>query len=81
MPGYDGVKVDCVFRDEVSVGVGGKDVGGVILPNWEGLKVGSINQAQHNIKEIKCIKEHTLLWTQRAERDRTVINNIFYYTF
>ena len=37
LPGDDGVKVDWVFKDEVSVGVGGKDVGGVTLPI---LKVG-----------------------------------------
>ena len=37
MPGDDGVKVDWVFKDEVSVGVGGKDVGRVTLPI---LKVG-----------------------------------------
>ena len=37
MLGDDGVKVDCVFKAVVSVGVGGKDVGGVTLPI---LKVG-----------------------------------------
>ena len=37
LSGDDGVKVDWVFKDVVSVGVGGKDVGGVTLSI---LKVG-----------------------------------------
>ena len=35
MPGDDGLKVDWVFKDEVSVGVGGKDVGAVTLQIFE----------------------------------------------
>ena len=32
MSGDDGVKVDRVFKDVMSVGIGGKDVGVVTLP-------------------------------------------------
>ena len=52
LPGDDGVKVDWVFKDEVSVGVGGKDVGGVTLPI---LKVGrpfAVNREFRTVSKV-----------------------------
>ena len=52
MLGDDGVKVDCVFKAVVSVGVGGKDVDGVTLPI---LKVGrpfAVNREFRTVSKV-----------------------------
>ena len=52
LPGDDGLKVDWVIKDKVSVGVGGKDVGGVTLPI---LKVGrpfAINREFRTVSKV-----------------------------
>ena len=54
MPGDDGVKVDWVFKDEVSVVVGGKDVGGVTLPIFKVGRPFAVKREFRTVSKVPC---------------------------
>ena len=49
-----GVKVDCVYKDVVSVEVGVKDVGGVTLPILKVVRPFAVKRKFRTISKVSC---------------------------
>ena len=60
LSGDDGVKVDWVFKDVVSIGIGGMDVGGVTLPI---LKVGRLFAVKIEFRTISKVPGYSQFLT------------------
>ena len=79
--GDNGVKVDCVFKAVVSVGVGGKDVGGVTLPIF---KVGRPFAVKREFRTVSTVSTVTVsltfwyLFLERAAHSKSAMIVVFF---
>ena len=75
LSGDDGVKVDWVFKDEVSVGVGGKHVGGVTIPIF---KVGRPFAVKREFRTVSNALGSSVFDSCEKYADNCVRNTIFF---